>query len=166
MNTVTLREATQDDAQALAYIQTESWKSAFRGILSDEDLSRRTDVQKTEAMYERVLSNPAMHFTVETVDEKPHCIAVWSRSRADLGKTAAELICIHSLPDKWRRGYGSRMMEHVLTEIKEAGYTEVILWVFEQNTRARGFYEKHGFTPGTETQNNFGAVEMMYSKKL
>lgn len=166
MNIVALKKAAPEDARTLAYIQCESWKSAFRGILSDEDLTRRTDVQKTEAMYERVLSDPAMHLTIETVDEKPHCIAVWSRSRADLGKAAAELICIHSLPDKWRRGYGSKMMEHVLAEIKEAGYTEVILWVFEQNTRARGFYEKHGFTLGTETRNNFGAAEMMYFKKL
>lgn len=90
MNIVALKKAAPEDARTLAYIQCESWKSAFRGILSDEDLTRRTDVQKTEAMYERVLSDPAMHLTIETVDEKPHCIAVWSRSRADLGKAAAE----------------------------------------------------------------------------
>lgn len=166
MSTVTLKTATPEDARTLAYIQTESWKSAFRGILSDENLGQRTSLEKTEAMYQRVLADPAMHLTIETVDEKPHCIACWSRNRAGLGETVAELICIHSLPDNWRRGYGSMMMELVLAEMKAAGYIEVILWVFEKNTRARGFYEKHGFTAGMQAQNNFGAVEMMYSRKL
>ena len=35
--------------------------------------------------------------------------------------------------------------EHILQEIKSAGFKQVGLWVFEQNIRARRFYEKHGF---------------------
>lgn len=166
MQAVQLRSAERGDEKALAYIQTESWKSAFQGILSDEDLIQRTNLQKTEAMYERVLSNPMIHVSLETVDGEPHCMAAWSRNRGALGETVAELICIHSLPDRWRQGYGSMMMEHVLSQMKEKGFDQVILWVFAQNTRARGFYEKHGFTAGAETQNHFGADEMMYARKL
>ncbi len=33
---------------------------------------------------------------------------------------AAELRCIHSLPENWRRGCGSRMMERVLADVKVA----------------------------------------------
>lgn len=86
MSTVTLRDATSEDAKALAYIQTESWKSAFRGILTEADLIQRTDLSKTEAMYERVLSNPTIHVSLEIVDGNPHCMAAWSRNRASLGK--------------------------------------------------------------------------------
>lgn len=166
MQTAELSNARQGDEKALAYIQTESWKSAFHDILSEEDLIQRTDLSKTEAMYARVLNNPMIHVSLETVDGKPHCMAAWSRNRAGLADNVAELICIHSLPDNWRRGYGSMMMEQVLTQMKEEGYQQVILWVFEQNTRARGFYEKHGFLLNPETQNNFGSVEVMYTKKL
>ena len=38
------------------------------------------------------------------------------------------------------------MMERILGDIKSAGYPEVVLWVFDNNARAIGFYEALGFT--------------------
>ena len=78
----------------------------------------------------------------------------------------AELICIHSLQDQWRKGYGSRMMETVLRDIKEAGYRKVMLWVFEENARARRFYEAHGFATGGKAKPDMMPVEICYEKSL
>lgn len=166
MNKVELRGAEAGDEKILAYIQTESWKAAFSEILSAEELERSTDIQKTEEMYRNVLSRNSVNIVIEFVDEKPHCIAGWSQNRNDLGQNAAELICIHSLRDKWRKGYGSVMMLHILDEIKKAGYSEVVLWVFEKNFNARSFYEKHGFVLSEMKNRSHGAVEIMYSRKL
>ncbi len=35
-----IRKVMQGDAQKLAYIQTTSWKSAFKNIITDDDLVR------------------------------------------------------------------------------------------------------------------------------
>ena len=58
------------------------------------------------------------------------------------------------------------MMNHIFNEIKNSGYNSVVLWVFEKNTRARIFYEKHGFVLTGNTQTVYGAVEVMYRKDL
>lgn len=58
------------------------------------------------------------------------------------------------------------MMRHILDEIKQAGYSEVILWVFEANLPAIRFYEKHGFQITDQRNIAHGAIEVMYSKKL
>ena len=58
------------------------------------------------------------------------------------------------------------MMNHIFNEIKNSGYNSVVLWVFEKNTRARSFYEKHGFVLTDNTQTTYGAVEVMYRKDL
>ncbi len=166
MNCVELRRAKLDDEKILAFIQTESWKSAFAEILSSEELEESTDIVKIEEMYRTVLDRQIAQIVIEFVDKKPHCIAGWSQNRGDLGENAAELICIHSLCDKWGKGYGSMMLCHVLDEIKEAGYSEVMLWVFEKNTIARRFYEKHGFILTDQKKQSYGAAEVMYSKKL
>ncbi len=166
MDKIELRKAKLGDEKILAYIQTESWKSAFSGILSPEELERSTDIQKAEEMYESILNRNLAKITIEYVDKNPHCIAGWSKNRGDLGLDAAELICIHSLYDKRHKGYGSIMLHHIFDEIKEAGYSEVILWVFEKNLNARRFYEKHGFRASNLKHQSHGAVEMMYSKKL
>lgn len=49
MNTK-IRKAKLGDEKILAYIQTESWKSAFVDIISDEDMEKCTDIAKAEAM--------------------------------------------------------------------------------------------------------------------
>ena len=44
-----------------------------------------------------------------------------------------------------RKGYGSKLLEAVMNELKNQGFTEVFLWVLEENSIARRFYEKYGF---------------------
>lgn len=103
---------------------------------------------------------------IEFVDNQPHCIAAWGKNRFDLGDTVGELICIHSLQNNWAKGYGSAMMEYVLTQLRQENYGSVILWVFEENTRARKFYEKHGFELTEQKKLANGIKELMYRKSL
>lgn len=166
MSEVTLRRAVPGDEKVLACIQTESWKAAFSAILSAGELERSTNLERAEEMYRKVLDQHKAELVIEFVDKQPHCIAGWSRNRNGLGEAAAELICIHSLCDKWHQGYGSVMMRHVLEEMKEVGYSQAILWVFEENRRSRRFYEKHGFRLSGQKNQSHGVVEVMYAKQL
>ena len=166
MADISIRRAIPGDEQVLAYIQTESWKAAFAGILSPEELERCTDIQKAEQMYHNVLRRDGCNMAIEFVDGKPHCIAAWGKNRCDLGETVGELICIHSLQNNWAKGYGSAMVEYVLTQLQQANYESVILWVFEENIRARKFYEKHGFELTEQKKLANGIAELMYMKKI
>lgn len=117
-------------------------------------------------MYENVLKSRYAEISILEIDSKPHCIAAWSKARNPELSNSAELICIHSLCDNWGKGYGTMMMNHIFNEIKNSEYNSVLLWVFEKNTRARNFYEKHGFVLTNSTQTVYGAVEVMYQKNL
>lgn len=154
------------DEAALAYIQTESWKEGFKDILSADVLRGYTQMEKAAAMYRRLLEENIGNGYLLKVEGSPHCIAWWDAARERDMTGYAELICIHSLKNQWRKGYGSRMMDAVLHDIAAAGYTKVMLWVFEDNVRARRFYEAHGFTPNGKTKQFIGANEMCYEKNL
>lgn len=154
------------DEKILAYIQTESWKSAFHQILSKEDLKKYTDIDKAEDMYRNLLSNNIANGFILSVDKRPHCMAYWDKTREEEMHDYAELICIHSLQDNWGKGYGSMMMDYILKEVKEAGFTKIMLRVFETNTRARIFYKNHGFTLAGKSKTFGGAVEVMYSREI
>ena len=166
MDNVIIRKAVPGDEKVLAYIQTESWKAAFAGILSPEELVRCTDLQNAEQMYRNILLSEFCDMEIEFVEDKPHCIAAWGTNRCDLGDTVGELICIHSLQNNWAKGYGSAMMNYVLDQLQQANYESVILWVFEDNKSARKFYEKHGFELTGQTKAYNGITEVMYRKKL
>lgn len=161
-----IRKVQQGDANALAYIQTESWKAAFAGILDAEMLAKCTDIDRATAMYQRLLDENKGNGYLLTVNEKPHCIAYWDAARDPEFARKAELICIHSLPDNWHKGFGSQMMDFVLDDIKKAGYSEVVLWVFRDNLRARAFYEAKGFILKGTARPAFDTEEVLYSKSL
>lgn len=163
---VTIRKAKTGDEKALTYIQTESWKSAFANIISADEMLKYTNIVKVEEMYTNVLKSGYAEISILEIDGKPHCIASWSKARNSAFSDSAELICIHSLCDNWCKGYGSIMINHILEEIKNSGYGNVLLWVFEKNNRARCFYEKHGFVLTENRQISHGAVEVMYTVKL
>ena len=150
----------------MAYIQTESWKAAFKDITSKEILQKSTDLTRATAMYKRLLDEEIGNGYILEVDEKPHCIAWWDKSRENDMPKYAELICIHSLQSNWRKGYGAKMMDRVLENIKTAGYHKVILWVFVDNERARKFYESCGFVTYGRVKPCFETQEICYEKQL
>ena len=163
---VVIRKVKQGDASDLAYIQTESWKAAFASILEAETLTKCTNIERATAMYQRLLDENKGNGYLLTVDGKPHCIAYWDAARDAEFAGKAELICIHSLPGNWRKGFGSQMMDQVLVDIKQAGFSEVVLWVFRDNQRARAFYEAKGFRLTDISKPAFDTEEILYSKEL
>ena len=163
---VMIRKVQQGDANALAYIQTESWKAAFAGILDAETLTKCTNTDRATAMYQKLLDAKKGNGYLLSVDGNPHCIAYWDAARDAEFSGKAELICIHSLPNNWHKGCGSMMMNRVLKDIKEAGYSEVVLWVFRENLRARVFYEANGFALTDFSKPAFDTEEVLYSKKI
>ena len=163
---IMIREVKQGDEKALAYIQTESWKAAFAEIVPADLLRKCTELTRAENMYAKLLNENKGNGYILEIDEQAHCIAYWDVSREKDMPSYAEIICIHSLQDRWHQGYGSQMMEHVLGKIKNTGFEKVMLWVFEENTRAINFYKKHGFSANGKRQEALGSFEVMYEKDL
>ena len=130
-----IRNVRPGDEDSLAYVQTESWKAAFREIVPADILAECTALESTAAIYRRILDEGFGNGYLMELDGKPHCIAWWSVARDANMAGYAELICLHSLQENWRKGYGRAMMERVLADVKKAGYEKLVLWVFENNTR-------------------------------
>ena len=159
---IQIRKVKIGDEKTLAYIQTESWRKAFADIISKEDMEKYADINKAEEMYRYLLKSGVGNGSILLIDDNPHCIAYWDKTREEDMDGYAELICIHSLEDNWGKGYGSMMMEHILKDISAVGFEKVMLWVFEENTRARRFYEKYGFVKTNKTKMFGNSVEVMY----
>ena len=99
-----IRNVRPGDEDSLAYVQTESWKAAFREIVPADILAECTALESTAAIYRRILDEGFGNGYLMELDGKPHCIAWWSVARdADMAG-CAELICLHSLQENWLRG--------------------------------------------------------------
>lgn len=81
-----------------------------------------------------------------------------------------ELYAIYVQPDRWGSGVGRSLIEAGEKRLRELGYREVLLWVLEDNPRARRFYEAAGWsTDGTTRPIEIFGVEVpeiRYVKRL
>lgn len=79
----------------------------------------------------------------------------------------AELRDLYVVPAAWGTGVAAELMGAALAWIAARGAQEALLWVGEENLRARRFYEREGWTAegGTRT-SPLGPVELRYRRSL
>ena len=151
-----VRNAVPEDCCALGEIMAVSFRSAFGGFISQETLDRCAVAENCAGL----LASLPKEMTTLTgwVDGKLMGLLVCSEQPDG----RAEIEAIHSLPESWGTGLGAAMLDFALRG-RSAG-----LWAFEENRRARRFYEKHGFAfTGERRISEFdGAVEVRYERML
>ena len=130
-----------DDRKAISRIYEESWKYAYSGIIPQEYLE-----SIPEGRWADRLDTPGWN-TMVCIDEGIFIgTSSFCKSRFDSYPDSGEIISIYFLPDYMKKGFGSKLLAAVLDRLKEQGYDDVFLWVLEENTQARRFYEKNGFS--------------------
>ena len=139
----------------LGRVMAESFRSAFREFISEETLDRCAVAENCAGLLANLPSEMAT--VAGWLDGKLMGLLVFSRHPE--GRT--EIEALHSLPESWGRGLGEAMLEFALDGANTAG-----LWVFEENKRARRFYEKHGFrfTGETRVSEFDGAIEVRHER--
>jgi ribosomal protein S18 acetylase RimI-like enzyme len=65
---------------------------------------------------------------------------------------AVELYAIHVVPELVGTGIGRELMVNALEQLRDIGGERAVLWVLEENGRARRFYERGGWKPDGETR--------------
>lgn len=153
MSVVTLRQAIREDSATISWIHAQSWRFAYRGIVSDQYLDDLKD-DFWVPFFMRCLSEPGFVAWLALDDDAPGgAIAYRSAvtpSPAQTG-TWAEIVLLYVIPDCMGRGFGSGLLLAAREDVLEAGCSGVFLWVLKKNERARRFYERHGFRSDGET---------------
>lgn len=135
-----LRET--DDRRAVSRIYEESWKSAYQGIVP------QTYLDRIPAGFWAVNLDQAGRETLVLTERKQFigtssvCPSRW-KDYPDFG----EVVSLYLLPEYTGCGYGGALLAAAVERLAEQGFREVLLWVLEENHRAKRFYEKHGFRP-------------------
>ena len=144
-----IRRATKDDATAIARTHVESWQAAYTGILSAEVMeSRNLDSRLVEWSEGFERNDPAERAYVADFDGEVGGFAFTQPCQDDdvNPEEVAELTALYLRPSFFGRGAGTALAEAALEDLRDAGFSEVILWVLEENAGARRFYARTGWT--------------------
>lgn len=150
-----IRAATPADVKAIAAVRVAAWLTAYRGLLP-QPLLDRLDVPGEAEHRLRVWDEQHRDPRVcELVAEMAGQVVGWAvagPSRDETRPDDGELLGLYAHPQAWGAGVGHRLLEAVEEHLRAREYPRAYLWVLEGNTRAEGFYERHGWREDGTTQ--------------
>jgi ribosomal protein S18 acetylase RimI-like enzyme len=155
---VIVRQATIDDAEAMARVHCESFEAAY---------GRPRDPERTTEVWRRALEQPGgLQFAAVGGDAIVGVLNVGpARDESDRG----EIYVIYVHPDWWGSGAGQLLIDRAHTVLSQQ-FEEAVLTVLAANARARRFYERNGWrVESVFTEPHFGGEPTdvaRYGKKL
>lgn len=168
--TVTLRPATVADLMPVGALHQRSRVAAYAPFLPPEALADPTPEAMGRYWVERWTWERDDHRM--TVAERDDRLVGFSYLGPDDegDPTTGLLNAIHLEPDERGRGTGRELMVDALAAMRSRGWSRAALWVLRENTHARGFYERGGWTPtGLERAEHIGSAlvpQLRYERSL
>lgn len=163
---MSIRPARPEDAQTLGPLHVRCWQEAYAHILPEPFLQRLDPAVRTDRFRE-LIADPEVTLIVAEDDDgiAGFCSFGHARDVADRG----EVYAIYLRSSAWGRGLGSGLLLEAQDRLSET-FEEAMLWVLSDNTHARGFYERHGWSPSGEKQYldiaGLSVEELRYDRKL
>jgi len=153
-----IRRASVADAADIADVHVRTWQAAYTQVFGTERLAG-LDVAARATRWARVIGDGE---AVYVADDDGRIVAFVAVGPAvDEDGRVGELYAIYALPEAWGSGAGRSLIRAGVQALHDAGYGEAILWVLEDNPRARRFYEREGWElDGAEKEDDFLGVRV------
>jgi GNAT superfamily N-acetyltransferase len=141
-----VRRATSTDAGGIARVRRLSWSEAYSHIFTQEQLDSISE-DEDAGRWRRFLTEVPARTAAFVAARGDRVVGFSSVGVARPGDdpTRGELFTIYVLPEEWGAGIGRALMDAALQRMRDEGFAEAILWVLEDNSRTRRFYELAGW---------------------
>lgn len=161
-----VRAATRADAEAIERIRVRGWQIGYRHLYPPEELDR---LELDWSHWRRRIERPPAGWTTLVAEGRGRILGFVSIGPSRDKPEVGEVYAIYVDPDEWCRGAGRALLERAEERLAEA-YREAMLWVLEDNPRARRFYEAAGWRTdgGRQAVQRLGVTppEVRYRKRL
>ncbi len=144
---MTIRPATPDDAEAIAQVHVQAWRTTYRGLMPDAVLDA-LDVNQRAQRWRDIFANREPRTAVLVAEDAAGRVVGFTSGGpgrdADLDPAYdGELYAIYVLQDHQRGGLGRALMAALVERLRAEGFCAMFLWVLDGN-QARRFYEAMG----------------------
>ena len=136
---IMVRKALPKDAYDYAICSISCWQSAYKEIVPNKYLNDMIlEIEQRTEKFRKSFEDPRnIHYCV-MYDDKMIGFLI-------MDIVNAEIWAIYLIEDFCGRGYGKKILDFAVSKLKSMEHKEIFLWVFEENNRARLFYEKNDF---------------------
>ncbi|MGD0804558.1 MAG: GNAT family N-acetyltransferase [Candidatus Bathyarchaeia archaeon] len=140
-----IRKANVKDAEGIAKVHIDSWRTAYQGIYSEECLSNLS-YDECQNIWATIYLAPTSQDAVFVAEDDSKNIvgfAICGKDRDNDPIYEGELIGIYILEKMQRQGIGRRLVNASTQYLRSRGFNSMMVWVLAVNP-SRHFYEKLG----------------------
>ena len=132
------------DATAIAHVHIDTWRTTYRGIVTDEYLSNMS-YDRGKRVWETTLQDPKTQSVFVAEDEQNRIVgfATCGAAREERRTFDGELYAIYVLQTMQGKGIGRRLVLSATHDLKDRGSHSMLVWVLAENPFKR-FYEELG----------------------
>jgi GNAT superfamily N-acetyltransferase len=149
---VEIRRARLDDAAAIAEVHVRTWQAAYEHVFGAERLAG-IDVAGREGLARRFAADD--EYDAFVAEEDGRIVGFVACGLAEEEADQRELFAIYVLPDSWGSTAASGLMRAALDAMRARGAPDAMLWVLDDNPRARRFYEREGWRADGSAESEY-----------
>ncbi|GGB32791.1 N-acetyltransferase [Sphingomonas metalli] len=168
-----LRQASVDDAAAVALVAQACFLATFAGVLAGPDILAHLAGKSSADVFARWAADDAAVLTLAEHIRGGAPVGYTLLTPPDeVGETRPgdiELRRIYALSTMHGTGLGAALLAQAVADARNRGARRMLLGVFAGNLRARRFYEREGFVAIAERRFKVGATlhdDFVYALEL
>ena len=156
-----IRNTVVDDADAIARVQVDTWRSAYHRLVPSEILASLSYEHRSE-YWSSIISREVRDRIFLVAEEEVNGVVgfcVCGVNRDEDSEFASELYAIYVLEAHQDHGIGRNLFEKCRKWTLDRGMTSMIVWVLRDNPYRR-FYEAMGGEVVSERMISIGEAEL------
>jgi ribosomal protein S18 acetylase RimI-like enzyme len=139
---IRIRKAAVEDAAAIAYVQVESWRSTYAGIIPEAYIASLNVEVRTEK-WKALFDSGKAHFFVAEDESGIFGFVCGGELSEPIEGYDGELRAIYLLRERQRQGVGRLLAQTLAKALRAEGCKSIVAWVLEENP-AVSFYQRLG----------------------
>jgi GNAT superfamily N-acetyltransferase len=156
---VRTRAAREADAQRIADIYIETWRTTYAGSVPDRVLIGMSNERQAIYWTRAIKSGGEIVGIAE--DDRAGIVAVGSAgaNRTRSSQYAGEVYTLYVQPDFQNQGIGEQLLAHLFGGIRDRGMNSAVIWVLAANP-SRFFYETMGGKRVGEREEDMWGIKL------
>lgn len=138
-----IRFATISDAEGIAKVHVDSWRTTYDNIIPKEFLQKLSYDQRTELWKRNISNEEEAIFVATTSLGKIVGFASCGKRKSNNVENSGDLTSIYLLAEFQGMGIGKKLLKQVFLKFKELRFDRIFVEVLEDNN-TRYFYENYG----------------------
>ena len=142
---ISIRYANPQDARAIAEIHIASRQAAYANFIPPAIL-QALSLTEREAFWSKYLMEGGKILVLIINDQILGFASINAARDRDLSNpSVGEISTFYLHPSVFHQGYGRHLCLAALERLEDMGFSQAYVWVIEENTHARHYYEEIGF---------------------